>query len=194
MPKINFKEAELMAIYIDRLIADKGLATANREQYGELSRQLREQFDEACQKAMISALPDAKLEELSKKLDDGMTDDEIEKFFEGAGVDFPKVVQETMIKFRADYLGKAASEATNVSAASTEKLDAKTAHAENPNLAGAAPQAEKPASTENMTNLVNTNTQPPIGNPAQGTTSVAPGASDVEGVGQKTTITTEEKK
>lgn len=109
MPKLNIKEAEVMDLYITRLVADKGLRETDRAEHGKISHQLQLEFEEACQQALINALPDEKAIELNKKLtaDPNFTDAQIEEFFMAALPNSEQVILDTMAKFRANYLGTA---------------------------------------------------------------------------------------
>ncbi len=201
MPKLNIKEAEVMDLYVTRLVADKGLREADRAEHGKISHQLQLEFEEACQQALINALPDDKAIELNKKLtaDPNFTDAQIEEFFMMALPDSEQVIIDTMAKFRADYLGTTTKDNTATSkndvamesnAATAEAKPAETAHAAEPTTTNIKTN-EQP----NMTNAQNTSTTvPPVGNPVQGTVSEQPGASNVEGVAQTSAVTAEENR
>ena len=51
------------------------------------------------------------LDELERRLDDGMDDDELEQFLENTGADFGAAARKAMIEFRAEYLGETPEEA-----------------------------------------------------------------------------------
>ena len=53
-------------------------------------------------------LPDEKLVELEGMLDREASDEEIEQFFDGSGVNFEQVAQQTMAAFRSAFLGSGA--------------------------------------------------------------------------------------
>lgn len=201
MPKLNIKEAEVMDLYITRLVADKGLREADRAEHGKISHQLQLEFEEACQQALINALPDDKAIELNKKLtaDPNFTDAQIEEFFMAALPDSEQVIIDTMAKFRADYLGTAAKDNTATSESDvTTESSAATAEAKPAETAYTAEPATTNIKTDeqpNMTNAQNTSTTvPPVGNPVQGTVSEQPGASNVEGVAQTSAVTAEENR
>lgn len=211
MPKLNIKEAEVMDLYIARLVADKGLREADRAQHGKISHQVQLEFEEACEKAFIDALPDEKAIELNQKMadDPNFTDAQIEDFFATALPDAEQIMIDTMTKFRAEYLGKdakstnqgasAASQPkpaepvvanTTETSASTQTSPSMVAASKSTNTVpatsatiAAAPNAASTAATNpNMTSVQNITAEPPAGSPVQGTTSERQGASDVEGV------------
>lgn len=106
MPKINFDEEQVFANFVRQMVVDKGLLEEDRKQNGKIQHKLAEALDAAIEKAMIAALPDAKLEELSQLLDAGADDEKIEALFAGAGVNFELVAGRTMAAFREAYLGE----------------------------------------------------------------------------------------
>ncbi len=113
MPKINFEEDQLLEHFVHQMIVDKGLVEEDRKQNGKIQHGLMEALDEAIEKAMIAALPDAKLRELNELLDRDASDEEIGALFDGAGVNFEIIAGRTMVAFREAYLGKKDSTMTN---------------------------------------------------------------------------------
>ena len=90
-------------VFVESLIAEKGLTNAaNREQ---IKTELQERVIERTEEAMLKTLPDEKLIELERKLDEGMSDDDLEKFFLNAGVDYNPAVEQAMMKLKAELLG-----------------------------------------------------------------------------------------
>lgn len=113
MPKINFEEDQLLEHFVHQMIVDKGLAEEDRKQNGKIQHELMEALDEAIEKAMIAALPDAELRELNALLDRDDSDEEIDALFAGAGVNFEVIAGRTMVAFREAYLGKKESTMTD---------------------------------------------------------------------------------
>lgn len=103
MPENKLNDEKVLAMFVDRLIADKGGDTLDAKQKETLQKELLEELDERIQQAMIRALPDAKLMELEKLLDEDAPDEEIEGFFKGADADFDPAIRKAMDEFRTDY-------------------------------------------------------------------------------------------
>lgn len=106
MPKINFKEDQVLESFIHQMVVDKGLVEEDRNQNGKIQHELMMQLDEAIERAMIRALTDVQLVELNAKLDAGMSDDEMERFFVNSGMDAKAVAGKAMAEFRREYLGE----------------------------------------------------------------------------------------
>lgn len=106
MPKINFNEDQVLESFVHQMVVDKGLAEEDRNQNGKIQHELMEQLNEAIEKAMIAALPDAQLIELNRLLEAGASDEEVMKVFETAGVDFELAAGKAMAEFRQKYVGE----------------------------------------------------------------------------------------
>lgn len=104
MPNINSEQEQVMEAFVHQMVADKGLLEEDQKQNGKIQQELRTQLDEVMDRSLIDALPEEKLAELDKMLDAGATDDEIENFFDTAGVDFEAAMRGTMEEFRRQYL------------------------------------------------------------------------------------------
>lgn len=108
MPEIDFNDERALMAFVDKMITDKD-AGVSAEERARLRGELYEKMNERIERAMIGALPDQMLIELDKSIDNGMTDEEIEEFFEGTGIGFSEVVQKAMKEFREEYLSGAAT-------------------------------------------------------------------------------------
>lgn len=98
MPEDTPTKAKLINVFVDKMMADKGVSGA------ALKDRLKTELDERVEQAMVRALPDEKLVELDGMLDSDVSDDEIEKFFKESGVNFVEVVERTMAEFRKSFL------------------------------------------------------------------------------------------
>lgn len=160
MPE-NKLDEKVLAMFVDRLIADKGGDTLDEKQKETLRGELREELDERMQRAMIKALPDEKLMKLEELLDADAPDEEIESFFANAGVSFDAPLRKAMSDFRDDYFtGKI-------------KVSVKTT---------VMPKATAPVASEVPAPAQPAVSSPAASQPVQGTVSDVPGKSDVEGV------------
>lgn len=164
MPENKLNDEKVLRMFVDRLIADKGGDTFDVKQKETLEAELMEELDGRIQQAMIRALTDAKLMELEKLLDADAPDEEIEKFFENAGVDFDPAIRKAMDAFRTDYFKDKIRVSVKTSASVAAGAGAPASVAAG---AGASVSTLAPAGA---------------GVPAQGVTSAVPGQSNVEGV------------
>ncbi len=101
MPEVKPTKDGLLTAYVNKMMKDKGL---EGEMYDQLRRQLKEKLEEQVEEAMVRMLPDEKLVELDTKLDAGMTDEELEGFFEGAGVNMEAAAEQAMVAFRNAFM------------------------------------------------------------------------------------------
>lgn len=109
MPEFKISKNKLLTLFVDRMMVDKGIDGMSLGEQADLRQALAKELDTEIQSAMLEALSIEQLEELDRRLDDGMTDEELELFFEySEGVDFQAVVSGAMERFRAAYLGSKA--------------------------------------------------------------------------------------
>lgn len=108
----NMSEDELLDVYVSQLIFDKGLKDLNDDLLREVHKDIKERLVFQINRAMVAALPDDKLDELNKMLDEGRADAEnVSQLVNDAGIDAEKITEETMKKFREVYLSEDAAEA-----------------------------------------------------------------------------------
>lgn len=96
--------------FIDQLIKDKNLPFSSVEVRNELKAQLAQELANQIDRAAIEALPEDKAVELSNKLDDpDFGPEQVSDFLVNSGIDLNQIALETMIRFRAFYLGEKAN-------------------------------------------------------------------------------------
>lgn len=157
MPENNANIDQAFGDFIDQMMEEKRLLMG--KQIPQPTREeLNARLDDAIQRSVLEALPSDKLAELSQMLDREISDDELERFFDAAGVNYEQAVALAIDSFRQEYLREGLNTNTNNS-----------------------------TTTDTNTSASNLADQPAMGEPAQGTTSAVPGASDVEGVAMTTT-------
>ncbi len=100
----DISDDKIMRSYIDDMITQKSVSGINSDQRARLRQKLIELFDERMQQEMITALPDEKLVELEDKLDNELSDDDLEKFFDESGLDFGEVAKRALERFRDEYI------------------------------------------------------------------------------------------
>jgi hypothetical protein len=92
--------------FINQIIDEKGIKgltpEARETVVGEMKSALMTQIN----RAILMELPDEKLDELNNLMDtEGFGDADMQNFIANSGVDINKITTETMIKFKAFYLG-----------------------------------------------------------------------------------------
>lgn len=113
--------------FIDQLLDTRGVE-AEGEVREQLKQDMRQRLLDQIDRAVINALPEDKLEELSAKLDDeNFSDDEMFKFVSESGVDAQRIALETMLQFRYLYLGEDGGRAAPVVDNAQAIAEAKTA-------------------------------------------------------------------
>lgn len=111
MPEIKPTQTKLINVFVDKMMADKGLDAMGAEEQQGLRKSLRAKVEEQVERAMLSALTDAQLVELERMMDEGASDAELDKFFDESGADFDGAVHEAMTEFRKAFLNSTVGEA-----------------------------------------------------------------------------------
>ena len=111
MPKIKITQDQMLAVYLERILKDKGEWAEDAQEQKRQIERLRQKLDDRVEREMMRVLSDDQLDELERRLDDGMDDDELEEFLGNTGADFGAAARKAMIEFRAEYLGETPEEA-----------------------------------------------------------------------------------
>lgn len=106
MPEIKPTKTQVITMFVNKMMADKGIQGMTPEEEAALKEQLGMKLEEQIEQAMIRGLSDEKLDELEGLLERDATDEELEKFFDASGVDFQAVTEQTMMAFRKAYLAE----------------------------------------------------------------------------------------
>jgi len=92
--------------FVNQLIEDKNITGLTPEGREQVANELKELVTEEINRAVLTAMPDSKLDELSALMDSGdFTSDDMQKFIAESGVDLKQITTETLLYFRAFYLG-----------------------------------------------------------------------------------------
>jgi hypothetical protein len=94
---------------LDKFIGDileaKQYIDLDQEVRDQLASDLKQSLLQEIDKALINALPDDKLDEFNKLLDQSdMTAEQLQAFIAQSGVDVQKIIVRTMVAFRTLYL------------------------------------------------------------------------------------------
>jgi len=97
----GLSQEEILAIYIEKMIIDKGVEPTN-----ELRMQLLEEIEDEITKALVSAMPDDLVDKLNNDINEGASEDALEKAIDESGIDVETITEEAMNAFRDKYLGE----------------------------------------------------------------------------------------
>ena len=101
----QMSEDQLIDLFVDSLLAEKGVEGVSDEVLKGMHDELRENLIFQVNRAVIAQLPDDKLDELNRQLDAGTANEEtMAELVKSADLDTDKIVQETMADFREVYL------------------------------------------------------------------------------------------
>lgn len=105
MPEENQNQSNPIEAVIERIAAMQGVETMPLENQAQLKGQIRKVVEDRVEDVMLNALPDAKLMELSQRLDGEMSDQELEQFFANAGVDYKPLLEQALNDLEAAFRG-----------------------------------------------------------------------------------------
>jgi hypothetical protein len=93
--------------FVEKLIDDKNIEGLTPEGRAQIAGELKDELVQQINRAILMELPDEKLDEIDKKLDSGeMKPEDLPGIVENSGVDVAKITMETLLYFKAFYLGK----------------------------------------------------------------------------------------
>ncbi|MDR2336997.1 MAG: hypothetical protein LBE03_02750 [Candidatus Nomurabacteria bacterium] len=95
--------------FIDEILKEKGMDKAIDDVYDELHADLKARLLDQIDRAVVTAMPEDKIDELNDLLDKNpnTTDEEIQKIVQSSGVDAVQITAKTLLRFRDLYLGNA---------------------------------------------------------------------------------------
>lgn len=98
-------EGEVMDLFVEQLIEDKGLENLNDKLRAEVHADLKERLIYQITRALIASLPEAEYAKLEAEMKDETATGEMINELIGSGkVDADRITQEVMMKFREVYL------------------------------------------------------------------------------------------
>ncbi len=97
----NLTGDELVELYVEQMLRDKGV----EDNDGAKAQELKTQLVEDINTAILDELPDDKFEELKKRLDEN---GDLDAIIDEAGIDTAEVATRVMKEFRAKFLGEEA--------------------------------------------------------------------------------------
>lgn len=99
MSKEAFTQNQIINTIVEQMIADKGETLTD-----ELRAALNQQMTSYIEGSIFAALPDEKLLELDAMAERDASDEELDAFFDQAGVDYDRVAEDAIARFREAYL------------------------------------------------------------------------------------------
>ena len=175
----NYSDERMLMAYVDSMIAQRGAAEGmSEEEHGALRRVLFGELNDAIEQEMLMALPDEKLAELEKILDENESDEVLEDFFAGTDdIDMTPAIEGAMEKFREGYL---AGEIEVDLGAELERVrEMRAAMAADDGEGVVQSPGDTPLTEEEYARIVGADKGE--AEPVQGTSSEVQGWSDVEG-------------
>ena len=95
-----------LTIFINQVLDQKGLGSLDAEVREQLVSDLEKRLVDQINRALIEALPEAKLAEFTSLADSKATDEQLQGFLSQNGVDSQAVTADTMLQFKQAYLGQ----------------------------------------------------------------------------------------
>jgi hypothetical protein len=92
---------QIVAVFVEQMISDKGVVATD-----ELRLNLYQKLSDEIIKNMILAMPDYLVEKLNKDIEQGANEEVIEKAIDESGIDVETITEQTMTKFREEYLNQ----------------------------------------------------------------------------------------
>ncbi len=97
--------------YVDLLIEKKGLNNLPKDRLEELKEKIKEKLTEEFNKEVLRQLPDDKLDEYEKIVDDESKNiDDAGAVIESAGLDMGEILRKTLETFQEVFLGEPVKE------------------------------------------------------------------------------------
>lgn len=91
--------------FVDDMLTEKNLPGLTDDVRPDVIKEVAQTLQELINRAIINALPDDKLEEISKRIEDENTSlVQIQDLVQQSGIDTEKIVTNTLIEFRRLYL------------------------------------------------------------------------------------------
>ena len=104
MPETTPSEEQILSAFVLKMMQDKGLTGMSDDERSRLRLNLQDKLEEQIERALIEMLSDEQLVELDRRLDEGMTEEEVEAYFLGAGTDANQVMADAMKAFRDAFM------------------------------------------------------------------------------------------
>ena len=92
--------------FVESLIDEKNISGLTPEGRVQIAGEIKDELVQQINRAILMELPDEKLDEIDQKMEAGeMNPEDLQQFVQDSGVDVAKITTETMLYFKAFYLG-----------------------------------------------------------------------------------------
>lgn len=108
MPDITPTSEKVLSAFVNKMIEDKGLSDMDRREKLMLRAQLQSELNTQIEKAMLRALSDDELMNLSDLMNGNPTARQVEAVFENSDADYEAAAAQAMKAFRAGFLAEVA--------------------------------------------------------------------------------------
>ena len=93
--------------FADALLTEKGITGLDENTRLGVIAEIKSALVEQINRAILMQLPEEKLDELNEKMDSGhFSNTDMQNFVVNCGVNINQITAETMLKFKAFYLGQ----------------------------------------------------------------------------------------
>lgn len=99
------EQSDPLAEFVNDMLAQKQLPGVDEAVHAQLVSDLRNRLMDQIDQAVVEALPADKVDGFNDLLDREAQDTELQQYIADSGVDVRRVTMETMLRFRALYLG-----------------------------------------------------------------------------------------
>lgn len=91
--------------FVENLLKEKDISIDDEEVKKQVVADMVEELEKQIKLASVEALPEEKAKELATKLDEpDFTNEKFTEFMQNSGVDFEKITEDVMSRFRKLYL------------------------------------------------------------------------------------------
>jgi len=98
-------DQDYISKFVNDIIKAKNFRALDDDVRNQLEKDLKNRLLDQIDRAVIEVLPEKKIDGLSDLLDRKASQQEIQQYVANCGINTQKIVLETMLRFRALYLG-----------------------------------------------------------------------------------------
>lgn len=98
-------DQDYISKFVNDIIKAKNFRALDDDVRNQLEKDLKNRLLDQIDRAVIEVLPEKKIDGLSELLDRKASQQEIQQYVANCGINTQKIVLETMLRFRALYLG-----------------------------------------------------------------------------------------
>ncbi|MBQ3309219.1 hypothetical protein IJG78_00920 [Candidatus Saccharibacteria bacterium] len=128
---VDLTDDKTIDLFIEGIMEEKGISSESEELKQDIFADLKTRLLEEIDRSLVAALPDEKLDELSKIVasEGQVAPETVGKMVEEAKLDVEEIVGVTMARFRELYLGEDAENAEPIEADAASSSDTESGNA-----------------------------------------------------------------